>query len=264
MSYIDLRATLSDWPYDPEQISVRKIIGIDGTEKLQMRVELGILQMETDGRPDGGQPYGSRSLLDYHKKRLEDFVRRNGTNIGFALTPQECEDLRGEASVFYRRFVSYYVLEEYDKVSLDTAHNLEIFDLCGEHAMEPADRRALEVYRPYVLMMDARSRAHHALEEGEPASALAHVNRGITHLRSFFEDHLQGEVEDYEEQSNELRILRDFAREINLLIPEDSVVVTRRALRTAIEEERFEEAAKLRDELQKLGAGLTPPLHEVD
>ncbi|MGB0714803.1 MAG: UvrB/UvrC motif-containing protein [Phycisphaerae bacterium] len=260
MSYIDLRATLADWPYDPEQISVRKIIGIDGTEKLQMRVELGVLQMDTDGRPDGAQPYGCQTLLEYHKNRRDEFIRRNGTEIGFALSPQECEDLRGEASIFYRRFVSYYVLEEFDKVYRDTAHNLELFDLCREHAMEPADRRALEVYRPYVIMMDARSRAHHALDDQEPASALAHVNRGITHLRSFYEDHIQGDLEDIEEQSNELRILRDFAKEINAQIPEDSVVVTRRALRTAIEEERFEEAAKLRDALQKLGEGLTPPL----
>jgi hypothetical protein len=244
---------LNEWPYDADQISVRKIIGVDGAEKLQMRVELGILQMETEGRPDGTMPYGASSLYEYHKARLDGFRDRNGTDLGFALSPQQCEELRSEASIFYRRFVSYYVLEEYDRVFADTSHNLQIFDLCRDHALEPPDRRLLEVYRPYVLMMDARARAHHALNECEPASALAHVNRGITHLRSFFEDYMDGNPDDLEAQSNEMRILREFAKEILDQIPEDSIVVARKALRDAIEEERFEEAARLRDTLRDLG-----------
>ncbi len=253
MSYVDLRNALVDWPYDPEQISVRKIIGMDGAEKIQMRVELGLLQMEAVGRPDGTTPFAAPSLLDHHLARLAKYRQRNGTEMGFALSAQQCEELRNEASIYYRRFVSYFVLEEYDKVSQDTAHNLALFDLCREYALEREDRSALEVYRPYLVMMDARACAHHALHDNEPASALAHVNRGITHLRSFFDEFVEGDPIDIESQSSEMRVLRELAKEILEQIPEDSLVITRKALRAAIEEERFEEAAKLRDTLKGMG-----------
>jgi len=108
MSYIDLQSTLRDWPYDPEKISVRKILGADGIVRLQMRVELGIIQMEAEGRPDGLHPYGCDSLLGYHLKRLEKYQQRNGTTLGYALSPQDCYSLRLEAALYYRRYVSYF------------------------------------------------------------------------------------------------------------------------------------------------------------
>ena len=36
----------------------RKIVGEDGKEKLQVRLDLGLLQMELNGRPDGERPHG--------------------------------------------------------------------------------------------------------------------------------------------------------------------------------------------------------------
>ena len=34
-----------------------------------MRIDLGLLQMELDGRPDGQRPHGFESLLDYYEAR---------------------------------------------------------------------------------------------------------------------------------------------------------------------------------------------------
>ena len=48
---------LRDWPYDPQGISVRKKKGDDGRDVLQMRLDLGLLQLETTGRPDGQQEF---------------------------------------------------------------------------------------------------------------------------------------------------------------------------------------------------------------
>lgn len=253
MSYIDLQSTLGDWPYDSEQISVRKIVGADGDVKIQMRVELGVLQLECERRPDGANPYGSDSLLEFHRKRLAGFEERNGTQLGFILSPKHCEELREEASMFYRRFVCLFVLEEYDNVFRDTSHNLCIMDLCRDYASEPEDCQTLEVYRPYVLMMDARSRAHHSMNEGHFASALAHVNRGILHLRAFFESVSDGRFEDLSEESGEIHMLRELGKQVVRSMPEDSILVTRKALRAAVRDERFEEAARLRDVLKHLG-----------
>lgn len=252
VSYIDLQAVLKDWPYDAEQISVRKVLGVDGTVKIQMRVELGVLQMEGQGRPDDAHPHGQESLLEYHRKRLGKYEERNGTTLGFALSPQECQALQTETSLYYRRFVALFVLEEYDAVFHDTGHSLAVFDLCRDYALERDDRMCLEPYRSYVLMMDARARAHHALSEGQPASALAHINRGIMNLRSHFEQSGGPDAVDAFEAGDEVKILREFGKEILERMPENSVIVTRKALRAAVEEERFEEAARLRDTLKDL------------
>ena len=47
---------LREWEFDPGEISVRLIEAGDGREVLQMRVELGLLQLEVDRRPDGRRP----------------------------------------------------------------------------------------------------------------------------------------------------------------------------------------------------------------
>ncbi|MGB2987633.1 MAG: UvrB/UvrC motif-containing protein [Phycisphaerae bacterium] len=249
MSYVDLQSALRDWPYEPEKISVRKVLGADGTVRIQMRVELGILQMEAEGRPDGTKPYGCDSLLAYYRKRLIRHEQHNGTVLGFSLSSQECSMLRAEASLYYRRYIALFVLEEYANVVRDTSHSLAIFDLCRDHALEPEDRTSLEEFRAYVLMMDARGCAYHAMEAGETASALAHVNRGIMHIKAHFETY--GQLEAIE-TSEELRILRILGQKLSEEAPQDSLIVTRKALRAAIEQERFEDAARLRDALKNL------------
>ena len=249
MSYVDLHAALHDWPYEPDKISVRKILASEGTVRIQMRVEMGILQMEAENRPDGVRPHGCDSLLAFHQQRLLGHEQRNETSLGFGLTRHECHELRLEASLYYRRYVALFVLEEFGNVHLDTSHSLAIFDLCRDHALEVEDRAALEEFRPYVLMMDARAHAYQALEEGEPASALAHVNRGIMNVKAYFDECGQPETD---QTSEELKILRSLARELGERVPRDSLVVTRKALRAAIDQEQFEEAARLRDELKNL------------
>jgi len=58
----DISPVLKAWEYDSQQdMMVRKIRGIDGKIKIQMRLDLGILQMEQEGRPDGKRPHGKES-----------------------------------------------------------------------------------------------------------------------------------------------------------------------------------------------------------
>jgi hypothetical protein len=261
MSYVDLHATLRDWPYEAEKISVRKILAADGAIRLQMRVELGVIQMEAEGRPDGVRPHGCPTLLEFHRKRLSRYEEKNGTALGFTLSTAECEELRNEASLIYRRYVAYFVLEEFEAVVQDTSHSLAIFDFCNEHAEEQDDRDALEEFRPYVRMMQARALAYRAMEDGEPASALAHVNRGILDIKAFLDDAGHGEMLD---RCEEIKILKALAADLNHQLPADSLISTRRALRDAIETERFEDAARLRDELQKRYPDLAHPLTDVE
>ena len=192
-----------------------------------------------------------KAILEYVQDRLAEHEDRNGTSLGFELSPLQCQELRFEASIYYRRYVAEFVLEEYSTVIRDTAHNLTIFDLCHEYATDPDDRSCLEAFRPYVVMMNARSRAYEALEQDEPTSALAHVNRGTMEIRACYDDLGRSEAA---EGSEEMKMLRLLATEIDERIPGGSIIATRRALRHAIEHERFEDAARLRDELDVLHA----------
>jgi hypothetical protein len=58
----DISALLDQWDYQPGQVVVRKFRGKDGQDKIQLRVDLGLLQMNAKGRPDGKRPFGHESL----------------------------------------------------------------------------------------------------------------------------------------------------------------------------------------------------------
>src|SRR5580704_13263779 len=81
----DITPVLKGWDYEAGTINVRKVSGIDGSLKLQMRLDLGLLQMEMTGRPDGVRPHGCESLLDYFEQQLTDHRAQHGTELGFHL-----------------------------------------------------------------------------------------------------------------------------------------------------------------------------------
>ena len=240
----DISPVLEGWNYEPGQISVRKIVGRDGRHKLQFRMDLGLLQMEMDGRPDGKRPHGSESFYAYHRGRLERYQQVNGTDLGFELTPEECTKLRQEALMYYHRYLSLFVLEDYPRVVRDTGRNLDLLTLCRKYAAEPRDRRALEGYRPYLLMMNTRARGSQALKKKEHKKAFHLIEEGIDTIRRCFEE--QGR-EEMLEKSNELTILTNMGEEIQKQIPVPPEIQLRRKLDKAVKEERYEDAARFRD-----------------
>jgi hypothetical protein len=214
-----------------------------------MRVNLGVLQMEADGRPDGERPFDHESLLEYHLDRVEAYKRRNGTDLGFVLNPDECHEIREEALQYYHRYLANFVLEEYDAVSRDTQRNLRALDLCHRYAAEEDDRYILEQYRPYILMMNTRSKALAAMEEGRYRSSLAHVDSGLKQIKEFFQAY--GQPRAFK-ASSEVHVLRTLRKEIRKHVPEDPIRQKQKLLRRALKEERYEDAARLRDELDEL------------
>lgn len=70
----DLREVLAAWPYEPGRINARRIVGSDGRTCLQVRLDLGLMQMELEGRPDGRRPEGFASLLEYQRDRLRRYA----------------------------------------------------------------------------------------------------------------------------------------------------------------------------------------------
>ena len=54
----DIDFILEHWPYKPGVAQARLIQAADGRQLIQLRIDLGVLQLETTGRPDGARPHG--------------------------------------------------------------------------------------------------------------------------------------------------------------------------------------------------------------
>jgi len=250
----DLRTILEGWEFEPGKISVRKVIGRDGREKIQTRIDLGVLQLECTGRPDGQRPHGQESLLEYHEQRLRAHIEACGNDEDFILSPEDCRELRHEAYLYYQRYLSQFVLEEFDGVARDTQRNLRVIDLCERYAVTPADREALRNQRAYVLMMHTRGRACLGLQQKAPQEALAIVDEGLAGIAA-----LASDDEHDGPHVGELKTLRALRHEILSQMPDDAPAKLQSELEVALACEDYERAAELRDRL----AGLRRCAHRV-
>ena len=121
----DISHLLDDWEYQAGQVVVRKFKGADGKEKIQLRVDLGVLQMNAEGRPDGKRPYGHPSLFDHYRIRLQKHrAAHEGSEDGFKLTSEDCAKLQLEALQYHHRYICLLQLEYYDAVLRDAGRNL--------------------------------------------------------------------------------------------------------------------------------------------
>ena len=97
----DLSPILDDWPFEPGMINVRIIEGLDRSPKIQVRLDLGIIQMDTEGRPDGERPHGFSSLLEYHEARYDEAslgANAEPTDDETAMAFDDASDASGDAS----------------------------------------------------------------------------------------------------------------------------------------------------------------------
>lgn len=248
----DLSRILNQWPFEPGKLQVRLITGEDGEPLIQMRLDLGVLQMRADGRPDGQRPRGFESLLEYHEARLDDLTQRQGPGTDFVLTSDECRELKEEAAQYYRRYTALWVLKDFEGVVRDTSRNLRTLDILSKHGQAEGDRRELEPFRPYILMMRSRALASQALKDNETKAALLAIDEGLESLRQHYSTLDQ---DGSYEQSAEVQSLREMRDQ---LAPKPPPQVSetgelRRRLDEAIKKENYELAAILRDELRSLG-----------
>ncbi|MBX3373967.1 MAG: UvrB/UvrC motif-containing protein [Phycisphaeraceae bacterium] len=244
MDSFDLTPILAAWPHDPGRLSVRRFPGLDGREKLQIRLELGIIQMDAQGRPDGAP-----SLLDLHEAQLDRYVRTGGQPTAFVLSPDECRALRDEAAQYHHRATAYFSLSDFPAVVRDCRRSLALFDLCRMHASEEADQTALERFRPQVIMMRTRAEAEAAMQAGVPRDALAALDAGISEIQRHL--HEAGEPGSAE-HSNELALLSSMREVLMPRLPASQRSELEARLRAAIAAENYELAAILRDEIRQL------------
>jgi hypothetical protein len=247
---LDISTLLNDWEYHPGRIGVRQFKGKDGLQKIQLRVDLGVLQMNAHGRPDGKTPFGYESLLEHYESRLAKFRKSHqGSDDGFQLSPEDCSRLQQEAIQYHHRYICLFQLDDYAGVIRDAQRNLRVFDLVEKHAVSSELSWSLQQFRPQVLMMLTRAKGSLALDKGAFNQAIEAVADGLEQIQEFYQS--QGKL-DLAEQSGEVQSLESWLKELQAMRPMTKREKLEFALNEAIRREDYEEAARVRDTLRNL------------
>ncbi len=246
----DISHLLEQWDYQPGQVSVRRFKGKDGTEKIQLRVDLGLLQMNAEGRPDGKRPFGRASLLEHFQARLERHRKKHsGTDDGFLLKADDCAKLQQEAIQYHHRYICLFQLEDYAGVIRDTERNVEVFDFVEEYAESDELAWSLQQFRPQLLMMQVRAEGALALKEERYDEAAELIQDALDELRDFFRAHSR---HDLLEQSGEIHSLESWLQDVQAKRPLSERERLENALNEAVRLEDYEKAAQMRDALRNL------------
>ena len=231
---------LRDWPYDPNAVSVRIVDGDDKREVIQMRVEMGILQLETEGRPDGARPEGTDTYLDHL------VGQEVGKGAEFELSEEECMECDREFVQYYHRRVCWLTLQRYERAVMDADHTLGLMDFCRRHSPDEDWTLSHEQYRPFVLYHRIQANAMAKIVDDNAEAAVQSINAGLKQLANVFEEHEIEEHFDDDELVTRLVELREQLRnqfDVGLTLHE--------RLADAVATEQYELAARLRDELAK-------------
>lgn len=234
-----LDEVLRDWEFDPHSPSVRLVKGTDGRDVIQMRIDLGILQMETQGRPDGQSVDGFPTFLD----KMLDFEEGSPD---FIMDEEQCFEADREFMQYYHRRISWLRLQHYHRAVEDADHTLALMDVCLDHAPDEDWAFSHEQYRPFVLFHRTQAAALAALDEADAEKAISVLEDGLEQMRDLFVDH--GAEEEFEEDEMvvQLHKLRDSLCEEYEVGPS-----LQQRLDQAVKSEQYELAAQLRDELAK-------------
>jgi hypothetical protein len=243
---LDLNTLLNDWPHEAGAIKVRKILGLDGREKLQLRIDLGMLQMEMTGRPDGNRPHNCESLFQYHERRA---ARAEGRGESYELTPEQCNELQQEGIQYYHRYLSLFQINDFAGVIRDTQRNLDLFDFVAEHTEREELAWTFQQFRPYVFMMNTRAKASILLGEGKFGAAISEIERGRDAIEEFFQN---SNFPELAQKSSEIAFLEEWLEEVTSKRPLSKLEIMQREMEVAIQSELYERAAELRDAIKLL------------
>ena len=246
----DISDVLDNWDYQPGEVAVRKFIGKDGQEKIQLRVDLGILQMNAQGRPDGKKPMGHPSLLECYQARLQKYKATHAdSEEGFSLSMEDCTKLQMEALQYHHRSICSLQLADHPAVKRDTDRNLAVFDFVSRFAESQELSWSLQQFRPQLLMMRTRAVATPLLQAKDFTGAIQRIEDGLESIREFY---LELGRADLIEESHEVISLEDWLEDVQQKRPLSKRERLENQLAKALEQENYEKAAQVRDKLRKL------------
>lgn len=234
---------LEGWDYQPGIVQARLVHGPDQRQLIQMRVDLGVLQMEVSQRPDGGKPHGFAHYFAYLQHEAKEAALRGSA---FVLDTDQCQEADREFVQYYHRRISWLALRHYAKAVEDADHTLAFMDFVRNHSPSEDYTQAHEQYRGFVSFQRTQGAAALALEQNNPEAAIDAVRQGLATLKEFFA------AFNADEQMEEDGMVQHLRRIESSLREQHGIETTlQEQLDQAVANENYEEAARLRDKLRK-------------
>jgi len=236
----DIDTLLKNWQFRPGEVTARLVKTRSGREVLQMRIDMGVVQMETEFRPDGIRPGGAETYYDY----LVGEAIRDGD--AFRLSQEQCAEADREFVQFYQRRLCWLSLREYRRAAQDADHSLAFMDFVHRHSPDEEWTLSHEQYRPFVLFHRVQAGALAALEESGPEVAIREINTGLARFRDLFARYDAAEQFADDELVQRLEQMRESVRqryEVGRTLDEQ--------LAEAVRAEDYELAARIRDQIRE-------------
>jgi hypothetical protein len=260
---LDLDDLTSGWDCPPGELRARALAGRDGQELLQLRVDLGVMQMFITDRPDGERYHGLSTARDYVEHELKLGGRQ--------LTPEDWQELERELlQTNYRRMALAAVAENALQANDEDGARRHIESALRDVDECLADLRLLDAQgaakdgyaslAPALVFDRARLTVQAKIILGQFEDAIEQAEAGAAEL-----EQLLGELGYDEEQraaDTGLRYLRETGLQLRR---EYGIAQTlHEQLAKAVENEDFETAAEIRDELARRKQAPPPDSAESD
>ena len=186
---------------------------------------------------------------------MRSFVKNDGEDNNFSINPDECAKLQQEAIQYHHRSICNFELEDFEAVERDTEHILELLDFVQDFAAQDDIGQSFQQFRPQTIMMQVRAVGTELLADGNYKGAIAEIIAAIEELNLFYTEMGREELLDSSMEVHSLgEWLKDVEKEAADKLPMTKREKLEHKLDTAIDQEDYESAAKLRDQLKKIGA----------
>jgi hypothetical protein len=253
---LDLDELIRDWNCPKGELAARLVNGEDGGELLQLRIDVGLLQMFPDGRPDGQRYRGLPSVHEYVRRELR---------LGHAPTEQDWAELQRElVQLNYRRIALGNLVDaeaqrddgeaerwHLFRAARDTDECLSVLQMMADHAGGAGANTAL---LPTLLFNRARLRSRLAALEGRVEEAVEEAEAGADLLGGTL-----GEIgldPEQCEQDPGVSYLRQLGERLRRQHGIEQTLQER--LEAALERDDFESAVQLREQLRRRRESQTP------
>ncbi|MCF7708833.1 MAG: UvrB/UvrC motif-containing protein [Verrucomicrobia bacterium] len=246
----DIEHILKAWEFKPGQILVRRFEGNDGQEKIQLRLDLGILQMNAEGRPDGKRPFEFTSWLDYCIHRLDEYLtEHDGDDEGFVLGAEDCAEIQLEALQYHHRYICFMQLEDFDAVVRDADRNIDAMEFLEMYAESEDLFWNFTQLFPQLMLIRTRALGAVSLKKDDFAETILIIKDGISSIQDFY---IQRDQSEMVEESEEIASLHLWMEDIDKTRPLSKRERLEKAMEDAVLKEEYEKAAHFRDALRKL------------
>jgi hypothetical protein len=162
----------------------------------------------------------------------------------FMLSDEQCAECDREFVQYYHRRICWLALQRYEEAVCDAEHSLGLMDLCKRLSPDEQWTLTHEQYRPFVMYHLIQAKALALLESDTPEDAIQAINKGLDDLKAVF---AENEVEDLFEDDELVTRLVELRETLRTQFEVGKTLQER--LAEAVADERYELAARLRDQL---------------